>query len=195
MTKPSLVAWVLASIALLLSGCSSLHVEPEGSSDSSVLLSPATFNGQLYAQQLMSVDYDNQQHRLRMILEINPDKVTLVGLSGFSVPVFNIAWDGLALSSRSNLPADAEVLSAQRVIEDVMLALWPTSALDPLLTSKGWSLELDGVQRRFVDINHQPVMSIDYSDHQQIKGVIDVYYHDIGVGYQLETLQWDATYE
>ncbi len=195
MTKFSIVKWLWLVLTLALIGCAQKNFEAKVESEGHGLLSPSSFGGRLHAQQLMSVDYQEQQHRLRMILEINESQITLVGLSGFSVPVFNISWDGVNLSSRSKLPSDAQALSAERVMEDVMLALWPPITLDPLLEAKGWSMELVGENRYFTDASKRRVMSVEYQNYQQVKGIISVHYQDVDLGYKLETLQWDVTDE
>lgn len=195
MTKFSIVKWLWLVLTLALIGCAQKNFEAKVASEGHGLLSPSSFGGRLHVQQLMSVDYQEQQHRLRMILEINESQITLVGLSGFSVPVFNISWDGVNLSSRSKLPSDAQALSAERVMEDVMLALWPPITLDPLLEAKGWSMELVGENRYFTDASKRRVMSVEYQNYQQVKGIISVHYQDVDLGYKLETLQWDVTDE
>ncbi|WP_264874409.1 DUF3261 domain-containing protein [Vibrio agarivorans] len=191
----SFITWLVALLSMTLLGCAKSPHDLNAQSEVDWLPSPASYQGRLHTQQLMTIEYQQRQHRLQMILEIDPSQVTLVGLSNFSVPVFNMSWDGVDLNSRSSLPVDTQVFSAQRVMEDIMLALWPSSALESLLSYKGWSMEQHTVQRHFLDKYHHKVMTIDYLNPQDTEGVIHVHYHDLNVSYQLETLLWDATNE
>ncbi|MGR5266357.1 DUF3261 domain-containing protein [Vibrio astriarenae] len=190
-----LITWLVTLMSVTTLGCAKSPKDMDSLREVDRLPSPASYEGRLYARQLMSVEYQQQQYRLQMILEIDPSRVTLVGLSNFALPVFNVSWDGVELNSRSSLPVDTQVFSALRVMEDLMLALWPSPALEPLLSYKAWSMEQNAVQRHFFDKRHHKVMTIDYLDPQDVKGVIHVHYHDLNVSYQLETLQWDATDE
>ncbi|PMH44591.1 hypothetical protein BCU68_03580 [Vibrio sp. 10N.286.49.B3] len=196
MSKKNIVSWIVFALCFGLTACvnSNHSTEPDLKKPIN-LLSPNSYQGSLVAQQLMTVEFEQKEYRLQMLLEITPEQITLVGLSSFSLPMFNISWDGFNLKSQSNLPESAEVLSAERMMEDIMFALWPQSSLQPLLSTKEWQVEVSNQARSFSDSDQNLIMTIDYKNHHQVNGTINVSYHDIGVEYQLKTLQWDATYE
>ncbi|MHA2937300.1 DUF3261 domain-containing protein [Vibrio sp. RC27] len=200
--KNRIVSSILVGLLLGLAGCSSSQStfnqtlsSDTTTEDKLVLLSPESYHGELITQQLMDVEYDGQQHRLRMILEVNPSGVTLVALTGFSLPAFTLSWNGEVLDLDSKLPIEAKGIDAQRIMQDIMLALWPSSSLDPLLSSKGWTLILNEDVRQFVDGDQNQTMTIEYKDHRNQNGIIDVYHHGANIGYQLTTLQWESRYE
>ncbi|WP_413282791.1 DUF3261 domain-containing protein [Vibrio sp. MA40-2] len=197
MSRVLIIRWFFIIVSLGLVGCVSVSPKVEvGPVSSTVhLLQPSSYGGKLVAQQLMSVEYQQQQHRLRMILDITPQKVTLVGLTSLSVPVFRVSWDGVQLQSQSNIPNDAGIINAQQVMEDIMLALWPKSSLQPLLSQKGWILHVEEQNRYFTDVNQSIMMTITYTNHRQANGEIRVHYEDVDMGYRLKTLQWDTADE
>ncbi|WP_162064138.1 DUF3261 domain-containing protein [Vibrio taketomensis] len=99
-----------------------------------------------------------------MILEITESQISVVGLSGFSVPLFNVTWDGAELISRSNVPEKYNVISGEKVLEDVMLA--PEKELTPLLVHKGLELVASESNRQFYS-DGRLVMTIEYQNFQQ----------------------------
>ncbi len=184
--------WAFIFIIVFLFGCTS---KQQNKTDTSlVLLQPSSYNGQLTAQQLMTVEYEQQHKKLRMILEITESQISVVGLSGFSVPLFNVTWDGVELISRSNVPEKYNVISGEKVLEDVMLALWPKKELTPLLVHKGLVLVASESNRQFYS-DGRLVMTIEYQNFQQKNGCMLVQYYDVDATYKLETLQWEARNE
>jgi hypothetical protein len=177
-----------------ISGCGSL-MSSSSISTTQVLLSPESYGGALFTQQLLTVDHQRQKHRVRTLLQVDPNEVKLAGFSTLSVPLFTVTWNGDELKSESMTGLDKASIQPQSVMTDMMLALWPASSLTPLLAEKEWRLVSEENRRQFYDLANDLVMSIEYDNHHSANGSISVSYPKYGVSYQLQTLQWKVVSE
>ncbi|MGR5484732.1 DUF3261 domain-containing protein [Vibrio alfacsensis] len=194
MTRAGFIKTLLCIGVMWISGCGSL-MSSSSVSTPQVLLSPESYGGTLFTQQLLTVDYQQQQHRVRTLLQVDANEVKLAGFSTLSVPLFTVTWDGSELKSESMPGLDKASIEPRNVMSDMMLAVWPTPSLAPLLAAKEWRLDSSENRRQFYDSANDLVMSIEYDNHHSAHGSISVSYPEYGVSYQLQTLQWKVVSE
>lgn len=131
----ALLRWA-ALAALLVSqlGCATV---PPGPVSPQLRLSPASLGKTLALQQQLTVTVAGQTHRVEVLLEADPQAVRVAVLS-LGQTAARLEWDGVHLTqSRASWWPDA--ISAERILDDMQLMLWPAAAVSAGLPP-GWSL-------------------------------------------------------
>ena len=158
---------VLASIAAHLLGCVAAPMQP---ARLGLKLAPATLGASLSLQQHLSVERPGRIDELDAALEVDEQKLDLVGLA-FGQRVFALRYDGRSLQSWRH-PSVPEQLRGEDVLEDLQLTLWPIDVIENALPA-GWSIEEFG-RRRTLRLLDQPVLVIDYSGEPRWNGKIEL---------------------
>jgi len=87
------------------------------------LLPPESFGQSLSLLQSLEINYKGESRQLLAQLEINPNKITLVGLSPLGNRLFTVLWTGESLSEEY-LAEWPFPFSPKHILADVQLALW-----------------------------------------------------------------------
>ncbi len=161
----SLVAF--GFFALWLSGCATSGSHP---ARLGLKLPPASLGSSITLQQHLTVERGAHIDELDAALEIDPQRLDLVGLA-LGQRVLTLHYDGEKLQSwrHSMLPAQ---LRDEDVLEDLQLTIWPVDAIRPALPA-GWRIEESGLRRTLLR-NDMPVMVIDYSGQPRWIGKIEL---------------------
>jgi hypothetical protein len=128
----------LAVAALILMALAACAVAPPAASASPRLrLSPASLGATLALQQQLTVKVGAQTHRLEVLLEADAQTVRVAVLS-LGQTAARLEWDGTRIvQSRAAWWPDA--VSAERILDDLQLMLWPAPAVSAALPA-GWTL-------------------------------------------------------
>jgi hypothetical protein len=101
-------------------------------------LSPASLGRELAVQQQLAATVKGQTHRIDVLLEADASAVRMA-LVSMGQTAARLEWDGQHLTETRSpwLPA---VVSGERILSDLQLALWPEAAVRAALPA-GWFLD------------------------------------------------------
>ena len=149
--------WLKLSAVLLLSACAASA--PPAAARLGLKLAPAALGEPLSVQQHLRVERNGRSDELDVALEVDQDKLELVGLA-LGQRVLSLSYDGKELASWRHALLPSQV-KAEDVLEDMQLTLWPVAAVRAALPP-GWQVEEQGL-RRTLSLNGEPIMVIQYS--------------------------------
>jgi len=150
-------------VALALAGCATKEDVP---ARLGLRLAPATLGETISVQQHLTVQRGSSSNDLDAALEVDGDKLTLVGLA-LGMRVLSLEFDGNKLTEWRHPMLPAQVRAAD-VLEDVQLTLWPAADIARALPA-GWQIEEQGL-RRTLRREGEVVATIDYSGMPRWKG-------------------------
>jgi hypothetical protein len=101
-------------------------------------LSPASLGTTLALQQQLTATVGRQAHRFDVLLEADAQSVRLAVVS-VGQTAARLEWDGVRLT-QSRAPWWPEAVTADRILDDLQLMLWPVDAVRAALPP-GWTLE------------------------------------------------------
>jgi hypothetical protein len=158
---------LFALVTIALSGCT-VPTRPLGRLG--LKLPPAALGASISLYQHLSVEREGRIDELDAALEVNPERLDLVGLA-LGQRVLTLHYDGETLRSWRHpmLPAQ---LRDEDVLEDLQLTIWPVDAIRSALPA-GWRIEETGLRRTLL-IGDVPVMVIDYSGQPRWIGKIEL---------------------
>ena len=166
-------ALLALAATLLLSACAGMNHAPAAKAGGPVRLglklAPASLGQSLSLQQHLIVEREGRTDELDTALEIDPDRLTLVGLA-FGQRVMTLQYDGKELTTWRHFMLPPQV-RGEDVLEDLELTLWPAEPLRAALPP-GWDLndakrdDAPG-RRRTLSFEGQPITVIDYQDAQR----------------------------
>lgn len=118
----------------------------EGHADPPLIqLSPSALGKNMAAQQRLTIIAPGTQPRtLDVLLEVDSQTVRLAMLQMGQVAA-RLEWDGVFMQASQSRWWPREV-SAERILSDMQLALWPTTAIQAALPAQ-WQLQEHGGQR------------------------------------------------
>jgi len=134
-------AW---TVALALAGCAASPL-PRTADDARAMdavpvlrLAPSSLGREMAVQQQLAVTVKGQTHRIDVLLEADASAVRLA-LVSMGQTAARLEWDGMRLTETRSpwLPA---VVSGERILSDLQLALWPEAAVRAALPA-GWFLD------------------------------------------------------
>jgi hypothetical protein len=132
-------------------------------------LSPSTLGASVNLQQHLTVDRDGRTDELDAALEIDPQRVDLVGLV-LGQRVLALHYDGKTLETWRH-PMMPE-LRGEDVLEDLQLTLWPAEEIRDALPA-GWRIEESGRRRTILE-KDAPVTVIQYSTQPRWSGTVEL---------------------
>jgi hypothetical protein len=103
------------------------------------LLAPATLGAPRSALQVLRGAFGAHDVVFQCVVDVDADRVTLVGLGAQSQRWFSLRYDGRSLETQIS-PQAPELLDPQRMLADLQLALWPLAALEQALAGSGWQV-------------------------------------------------------
>jgi hypothetical protein len=152
----------LIAAAVLLSGCAREEVPAR----LGLRLAPSALGESISVQQHLTVVRAGGTNDLDAALEVDPGKVTLVGLA-LGMRVLSLEFDGKELTEWRHPMLPSQVRAAD-VLEDVQLTLWPVDDIARALPA-GWKIEDQGL-RRTLRREGEVVATIEYSGMPRWKG-------------------------
>jgi hypothetical protein len=154
-------------LAFALAGCAGASAPAD--SDQPVIypvLSPDSLGRSLVLSQIVTGEYGEERHTLRVEIEVTRDRLVVVGLTPLGVPLFSFEQKaGSPTIDMTEVP-DQVPFDPRHMLSDLQLAYWPTVALTAALARKGLKLE-DGREdgfRRVVDRDGRLLVDILYVD-------------------------------
>jgi hypothetical protein len=146
-----------AIAALLLSACATSALPP--AARLGLKLAPSALGESISVQQHLRVERNGRDDELDVALEVEPQKLELVGLA-LGQRVLSLSYDGKELKSWRHAMLPSQV-KAEDVLEDMQLTLWPVEAVRAALPA-GWQVEEQGL-RRTLSLDGETIMVINYS--------------------------------
>lgn len=154
-------------LALLLSACGALRVHEAPPAPS--LLPPSSLGRSVDALQIVHGAYGDQDLGFQCVVEVNPQRLTLVGLSAQGQRVFGLRYDGEKLDVESTELAPAG-LDPRRVLGDLQLALWPLAVLQQSFAGTGWDLSEPAPAMRRLRRDGRLVAEVHYAGDDPWRG-------------------------
>lgn len=164
--KMTLRRAAMLAIVLALAGCASTRPAPPARLG--LKLPPAALGEAISVQQHLTVERNGRTDELDAALEVDADRVELVGLA-FGQRVLTLSYDGKALTSWRHVMLPSQV-KPEDVLEDVQLALWPAEAIAAALPP-GWEVRDNGLLRS-VTLDGVPIATVSYSVMPRWSGTI-----------------------
>lgn len=165
MLKSGLIlCWLI--LFTLLSGCAT-HPAPVVF-EPMIRLAPDTFGQPISIYQQIQAERDGKKRDMNVVLEITPEKLTLVGIA-MERRMMTVTFDGkdLAIWKDTKLP---EQVSPEIVLSNLQLAIWPKEAIATALPT-GWTISEEG-QTRVICHNNDRMILIEYSQPERWLGTI-----------------------
>ncbi len=165
----STARWLLLCCVagVLLPGCASLP-DANPRARLGLTLAPAALGESINVYQRLKVERDGQINELDAALEVDPERLTLVGLA-LGQRVLSLEYDGATLTSWRH-PMLPPQVRAEDVLEDVQLVLWPVEAIARQLP-EGWRIEEQGL-RRILYQRQSVIATITYSGLPRWSGTV-----------------------
>jgi hypothetical protein len=111
------------------------------------------------ATQALVAEYEDRSFAFEAHIEARPGSISVVGLGALGGALFSITWDGSELLVTGSV--EAQVVNAEYVLADVLLAHWDTRWLNRRLI--GATVEVSGTSdERFVVRDGELIISIAY---------------------------------
>lgn len=133
-------------------------------------LLPAALGASINLQQHLIVERAGQIDELDAALEIDPERIDLVGMV-LGQRVLSLHYDGKAMQSWRH-PMIGAGLRAEDVLEDLQLTLWPADKIGAALPD-GWRIEENGLQRILL-WDDARVTVIQYSGEPRWSGTVEL---------------------
>ncbi|HYM34343.1 MAG TPA: DUF3261 domain-containing protein [Steroidobacteraceae bacterium] len=133
MTRP-----VALFFLLTLSACVSVRT-PTQSANQLPLVAPASLNADRSVQQILHGAFGSREVTMNCVVTVRGNTLTVIGLSSLGVRAFTIKYDGQQINAENDLPVPRE-FTAERLLADTQLVLWPVAVLQPVLQRAGWQL-------------------------------------------------------
>jgi len=165
-------AAVAACVALSLAGCATTHsTVPQGAIQGFALLNPSTLQTDRRAQQVLRAAFANQEITLTTVIDVQGDKLNVVGITATGQRVFSLHMVGKELSIDSRDSAvGANLLPPQQLLNDLQLAYWPLSALQGAMAGSPWRVkQLDAHTRRLYR-EDKLIAEVHYADNDPWSG-------------------------
>ena len=132
---------LLVTLPALLAGCAT---PPPAPPELLLRLPPAALGRRLALTQRLQVQTGDREFEFEALLEADEQSLRLA-LLAFARPLARLHWDGLTLQQQTAAGWPPAV-SAERVLSDLVLVLWPVAAVTAALPAD-WSLQHDSATR------------------------------------------------
>lgn len=129
------------ALAILLAACGTA---PQAPTRLGLRLAPAALGETISVQQQLTVERAGTKNDLVAALEVDPQRVSLVGLA-MGMRVLSLDFDGRGMKEWRHAMLPAQVRAAD-VLEDLQLTLWPLAEIARALPP-GWTIVDTGLRR------------------------------------------------
>ncbi|MBC3880915.1 DUF3261 domain-containing protein [Undibacterium sp. LX40W] len=131
-------------------------------------LTPASLGENISIQQHLKVERENKTDDLDAALEIDADRLELVGLA-FGQRVLTVNFDGKEIKTWRHFMLPQQV-KAEDVLEDIQLSLWPAEVIAQHLPAP-WRISESG-RERFLYQGDTLIMKITYGEESRWSGTV-----------------------
>lgn len=107
-----------------------------GSSATHPGLAPPSAVGPRSASQVIHAAYGSRSVALRTAIQVNTDRLDVVGVTATGQRLFSASWDGKTIDAQRS-PFVPDKLDPERVLADLQLALWPLPAVQTAFRERG----------------------------------------------------------
>lgn len=142
MQRRRLIALAATATTASLAGCATATPSPPALL---LRLPPAALGRRLALAQQLTIRTRQREFQLEALLEADDEALQLALLS-LGQPVARLHWDGASLTQHT-VPGWPDAVSAERLLSDLVLVLWPAEAVSASLPPD-WSLQHDESSRR-----------------------------------------------
>lgn len=183
MKRPASIA-LLAVAVLALSACSLLPghniLAPPP------LLTPASLGSTGGALQVVHAAFGVREVSFQCVVDVDPQRLTLIGLSAEGQRWFGLRYDGSTVASESTPLAPAG-LDPQHVLADLQFALWPLAALQQALAGTAWQVSEPAPATRRLRRDGQLVTEVHYASADPWRGRLWLSNFDAGYSLAVES--------
>lgn len=175
---------VLAAAVLALTACSLLPGRKTLAPPP--LLTPASLGSTVGALQAVHAAFAAREVSFQCVVDVDPQHLTLIGLSAQGQRWFSLRYDGSTLASES-APQAPEGLDPQRVLADLQLALWPLAALQQATAGTAWQVSQPVPATRRLRRDGQLVAEVHYAGADPWRGRLWLSNFDAGYSLAVES--------
>lgn len=111
-------------------------------------------------QQLLTFNYNGQQHSLIAMIDADNHSLNVIGLSTLGIRLFKIDYRDNEIKTEQNIFIK-ELPPASQILSDIMLSIYPVEQWQAVLPI-GWKLIDDKQHRILVDDKNQTIIEISY---------------------------------
>lgn len=129
---------------------------------------PASLGANISVQQHLRVDRENKTDDLDAALEVDSERLELVGLA-FGQRVLTVSYDGKEIKSWRHFMLPKQV-RAEDVLEDIQLSLWPQEVIARYLP-EGWRIVDHGRVRELYQ-GENLITKIQYGEDVRWSGTV-----------------------
>ncbi|MFT6925907.1 MAG: hypothetical protein ACJAZP_001499 [Psychromonas sp.] len=156
------------------------------------LPTPAMLGHSLNVSQLISAQWgQTKQQKLQMQLQVDSDRVVLVGFSAWGAPLLKLTYTGERIQTSVMAGLENKLPKPQQVLLNLMLSLWPVSAWQKPLDNIGWKLTEQGLLRQLIDQKGNIVAEIRYQSRPATDGLIEFKHRQLNYIITIETQKID----
>jgi len=124
-----------------------------------VLPEAGELTGSFNATQSIHAEYEDHSYSFEAHIEARPGQLRIVALNALGGALFSISFDGLELEASGSV--EMQVINAEYVLADVLLAHWDSAWLNQHLEGASIDASQDG-DGRFVSRNGELIIGISY---------------------------------
>ncbi|MDB1123257.1 DUF3261 domain-containing protein [Vibrio algarum] len=179
---------LLICLLISLLGCTSLQTQPstfvEIAPKTTVQLPlPKDLQQIITVNQLITATWNEKNHQLPVVLEVNEHAVKLAGFSSWGTRILSLEYteDNIETEVLSGL--GASLPDPKQVLFYLMITLWPEEVWQVKLADIGWQLTETPSQRTLFDNEGKKVVIIQYTNKDKLSG--DIHMQNTISNYQI----------
>ena len=138
--QPMTLFLKVCSLALLLSSCAAVQEKDLSTAAPQSMPMAAPQGPARRIVQQIRAEWPGRLESLLCVLELYRDRIAVAGLRNDGLPLFNLSYDGKALSLEKS-PVLPDAVDPQFIIGDIQLAYWPAAELRKILPPD-WRLDV-----------------------------------------------------
>ena len=152
---------------------------------------PSDLGYTLDASQLISAKWQGQTNQLPVQLQVNEDKLVLVGFSSWGTRILSLEYQDDKVDSQILAGIDSQEIMPEKILFNLMLTLWPVESWEQPLSNIGWTLVDTPKHRQLLNVNGEAVIDIQYSAMPHLEG--EILFSDNKLGYfiSIKTLTYE----
>lgn len=182
--------WVILPIILLLTACvAKSPMDVWFTKEVKVHLPLPKMRQTYHDQQLLTFNHEGQTHSLITLVDIDDNKLTVVGLSALGIRLFKIEYNGTQILTEQNIFIK-ELPSAAQILSDIMLSLIPIQEWQQVLPMN-WKVIDQGLQRKLLNDKHETIIEINYNQpaSNEIRKPILIKHHIFGYQISIQSME------
>lgn len=142
------------------------------------------------ATQAIVAEYEDRSYSFEAHIEARPGNIAIVGLNALGGAVFSITFDGLELQASG--AAEAQVINAEYVLADVLLAHWDPAWLRDRLDGASIEVSQSGSDR-FIARQDELIIGISYESAHPWGGKATLTHVERGYVLRIRTVEYTGS--